>query len=111
MKVTNYRESEPIEEVVGVSRRDVITAEDGAPLFGMRIFEVEPGSSTPSHSHPFEHESFILSGKGVAVGEQGAVPITKESVIFIAPSEPHCFVNTGNEPLRFICVVPLQKKK
>ncbi len=110
MKVSSYRDSEPVEEVKGVSRRDVITADDGAPLFIMRVFEVGPDSSTPSHSHSWEHEVFILSGRGVVVGEQGAIPISKEGVIFVAPSEPHCFVNTSNEPLRFICVIPLQKE-
>ena len=109
MKVTSYRDKEPVEEVKGVFRRDVITADDGAPLFTMRVFEVEPGSSTPSHSHEWEHEVFILSGKGVLAGEQGAMPINKEGIIFVAPHEPHCFVNTGNEPLRFICVIPFQQ--
>ena len=110
MKVTNYRDTEPIEEVPGVSRRDVITADDGAPLFVMRVFEVEPGSSTPSHTHSYEHEVFVLSGKGVVVGLQGATPIGKESIIYVTPDEPHCFVNTGNEPVRFMCVIPLQKE-
>ena len=64
MKVSNYRDSQPTEEVQGVLKREVITASDGAPHFCMRVFEVEPGSSTPSHSHPWEHEVFILSGKG-----------------------------------------------
>ncbi len=110
MKVSSYRDEEPVEEVKGVFRRDIITAGDGAPLFTMRVFEVEPGSSTPSHSHEWEHEVFILSGKGVVASEQGAIPINKEGIIFVAPGEPHCFVNTGNEPLRFICVIPLQKE-
>ena len=51
MKVSNDRDSDSVEEVAGVSRRDIITADDGAPLFTMRVFEVEPGSSTPSHSN------------------------------------------------------------
>lgn len=110
MKVSNYLDAEPTQEVSGVAKRDVITADDGAPHFCMRVFEVRTSSSTPSHSHWWEHEVFILSGQGVVVGEQGATPIGKESVIFIAPNEPHCFVNTGNEPLRFICVVPLQQE-
>ncbi len=110
MKVINYRDIEPVEEVQGVLKREVITAEDGAPNFFMRVFEVQPGSSTPSHSHPWEHEVFILTGKGVVVGSQGAIPVAKEGVVFVAPDEPHCFVNTGNnEPFRFICVIPKQK--
>lgn len=108
MKVTNYLDVEPTQEVSGVVKRDVITADDGAPHFCMRVFEVRPGSSSPSHSHWWEHEVFILSGQGVVVGEEGATPIGKESVVFIAPNEPHCFVNTGNEPFRFICIIPLQ---
>jgi len=110
MKVNNYRDIEPVEEVQGVFKREVITTNDGARNFCMRVFEVGPGNSTPSHSHPWEHEVFILTGKGVVVGEQGATPIVKENVVFIAPNEPHCFVNTSNEPLRFICVIPLRQE-
>jgi len=28
-------------------------------------------------------------------------------VVFVAPNEDHCFINTGSGPLRFICVIPL----
>lgn len=109
MKISHYRDSEPVEEIPGVVKREVITAEDGAQNFTMRIFDIEPGSSTPSHSHPHEHEVFIVSGKGMVVGGQGATPINKDSVVFVAPNESHVFVNVGNEPLRFICVIPSQK--
>ena len=110
MKVSNYQDSEPVEEVDGVFKREVISAGDGAPNFCMRIFEVKSGSATPSHSHPFEHEIFILAGQGVIVSSQGATSVSKENVVFIAPEEAHCFVNTGSEPLRFICVIPLQQE-
>ena len=109
MKVIKYLDVEPIEEASGVAKREVITAEDGAPNFCMRVFDVRSGSSTPSHSHEWEHEIFILSGDGVVVGEQGATPIGRENVIYIGPNETHCLVNTGNEPLRFICLIPLHQ--
>ena len=109
MKVSKYLDVEPTQETPGVAKREVITADDGAPHFCMRVFDVRSGNSTPSHSHWWEHEIFILSGQGVVVGEQGATPIGKENVIFIAPNETHCLVNTSNEPLRFICVIPLQQ--
>ena len=108
MKISKYLDVKPTQEAPGVAKREVITADDGAPNFCMRVFDVRSGSSTPSHSHGWEHEIFILSGQGVLVGEQGAAPIVKENVVFIPPNETHCIVNTGNEPLRFICVVPLQ---
>ena len=107
MKVLSYLDAKPTEEVPGVLKREVITADDGAPNFAMRIFEVEAGSATPSHTHPWEHEVFVLTGRGVVVSEEGRTPIAKDSVIFVAPNEHHCFVNNGSETLRFICVIPL----
>jgi len=108
MKVSNYLDTKPVQERPGVVVRDVIGAEDGAPRFCMRVFEVEPGSSTTPHTHWWEHEVFVLSGQGAVAGEQGEIPIAKDSVIFIAPDEHHYFVNKGNEPLRYILLNPLE---
>ena len=107
MKVSSYLDTKPVQERPGVIKREVITANDGAPHFCMRVFEIEPGSSSPSHEHPWEHEIYILSGRGVAVGEQGETQIAKDSVIFVPPDEHHCLVNNGDETLRLICVIPL----
>ncbi len=107
MKVSKYLDTKPIQELPGVVKREVINADDGAPHFCMRVFDVEPGSSTPSHSHAWEHEVYVLSGRGVAVSGDKEIQIAKDSVIFIASNEHHCFVNNGNEILRFICVIPL----
>jgi quercetin dioxygenase-like cupin family protein len=106
MKVSKYLDKEPTQELPGVLKREVINADDGAPNFCMRVFEVGPSSSTPSHSHPWEHEVFVLDGQGVAVSQQGETPIARDSVVFVPPGEHHCFINNGNEVLRFICVIP-----
>ena len=107
MKVSKYLDTEPIQELPGVVKREVINTEDGAPNFCMRVFEVEPGGRTPLHSHPWEHEVFVLSGQGVVRSEKGETQIERDSVIFVPPDERHRFVNNGNEILRFICVIPL----
>jgi len=99
-------DTKPVEELPGVHKRVVIGEEDGAPNFCMRVFEVEPCSSTPSHSHPWEHEIFVLAGQGAAVSGQEETPIAKDSVIFVPPEEHHCFVNKGDGLLRIICVIP-----
>ncbi len=109
MKVANYADTQPTEEVPGVFKREVITARDGAPNFCMRVFEVKTGSSTPNHSHPWEHEVFVLAGRGVVESKEGESPIARGSVVFVAPDEQHCFRNTGNEVLRFICLIPIQE--
>jgi quercetin dioxygenase-like cupin family protein len=107
MRICSYRDIKPVPEVPGVTKREVITAADGAPTFCMRVFEIEPGSSTPSHSHAWEHEVFVLSGRGVALSEQGETPIARDSVVFVPPNEHHCFHNNGDEILRIICLIPI----
>ena len=107
MKVSNYIDIKPSQELPGVAKYDVITADDGAPNFCMRVFEIQPGSATPSHTHDWEHEVFVISGKGAVIGETGATEIGKGSVVFVAPNENHCFINKGNDPLRFVCLIPI----
>ena len=107
MKVSSYIDTKPVPELPGVTKREVINADDGAPNFCMRVFDIEPGSSTPSHSHWWEHEVYVLSGRGVVIGEQAETQIAKDSVIFVPPDEHHCFMNNGDEVLRIICVIPL----
>ena len=106
MKVNKYLDTEPVQEWPGVLKRVVIGADDGAPNFIMRVFEIEPGSSVPPHTHSWEHEIYVLSGQGVAVSEQGETPISKDSVVFVPPDEKHGLLNNGEETLRVICVIP-----
>ncbi len=107
MKVSKYLDTKPIQVLAGVVKREVITADDGAPHFCMRVFELEPGSSIPLHSHPWEHEIFVLSGQGAVLSEDGKTQVVKENVIFVPPNERHGFANNSNQPLRFICLIPL----
>jgi quercetin dioxygenase-like cupin family protein len=72
----------------------------------MRVFEVQPGASTPWHTHEWEHEVFVLAGKGEAVASNGKTPIAPGAAVFVAPGEQHQFVNSGTEVLRFICCIP-----
>ena len=107
MIVSSYQETKAVQELPGVVKREVVCADKGAPNFCMRVFDIEPGSSTPSHEHPWEHEIYVLSGQGVAVSEKGEIPIVKDNCVFVPPNEHHCFVNKGSEILRIICVIPI----
>ena len=102
MKVNQVKDTPPKEGHAGSVMREVITDRDGAPNFAMRVIEVPVGASSPSHSHDWEHEVLVLSGHAKVKGEKGESEITKDSVIYIAPNEHHCFENTGDEPLRFV---------
>lgn len=116
MKVFNYEDvkAEPMhgdEEAKGVSMRWLISDKDGAPTFAMRMVEVEPEGYTPFHTHPWEHEAFILQGTGVLVGKQGENPFSAGDVVFIPPNEHHNFKNTGKKVLQFLCLIPWPQKE
>ena len=108
MKVQYFEETsqDQVKGVPGVTVRWVINKSDGAPNFAMRVFDVQPGANTPYHTHPWEHEVFVLAGQGVAKGANGETPIAYGTVAYIPPNEEHQFVNTGDEILRFICLIP-----
>jgi quercetin dioxygenase-like cupin family protein len=95
-----------MEGATGVRMRMLIGPEDNATTFHMRHFEVAPGGHTPHHAHDFEHEVLILTGRGLGKSEQGDRPFKAGDVIFVPPDEKHQFVNTGDQPLTFICLIP-----
>jgi len=110
MLIRNYREVEEKiveeEEAKGVRMRRVIAEEDGAPHFIMRLFEVAPDGYTPLHSHEWEHEVFILSGEGEVTGSEGKRRVKKDDVVFVCGNEIHQFRNIGEQPFKFICLIP-----
>ncbi len=95
----------------GVRVRWLVDESMGAENFALRIFEVEPGGYTPAHSHPYEHEVYVLEGEGKLTLEGEEIPIKKGDAIFVPPDKGHQFTNTGSEKLRFICVVPLKTER
>ncbi len=91
-------------ERVGV--RWLISRQDGAEHFAMRLFEVEPGGHTPLHTHPHEHGVFVVEGEGVLVCEAAEHGFRAEDVIFVPGGQEHCFKNTGQSLLRLLCIIP-----
>jgi quercetin dioxygenase-like cupin family protein len=95
-----------MEGAVGVRMRIAIGEPHGAPNFIMRVFDVEPGGNTPRHDHVFEHEVFVLAGRGTLVEETGESPLAPGVVAFVPGGAIHQFRADPKEGLRFICVVP-----
>mgnify|MGYP001239139909 CR=1 FL=1 len=110
MKIIDYREAEiktySGNAPKGVTGRVVIGKADGAKNLCMRVFELEPGALTGKHSHEWEHEVFIHSGKGSILREGMWVPFAAENVIFIPGGEEHQLRNDGSDLLTFVCVIP-----
>ena len=110
---TAYSDVEAKEADEGASKlkvRWLITKEMGAPNFAMRLFEMEPNGNSPLHTHPWEHEVFILEGEGIVVAKDGEKKIKAGSVIFIAPNELHQIKNNSKKILKFLCLVPIRDK-
>lgn len=79
---------------------------DGAENFSMRQFEVAVGGFTPRHHHPYEHEVYVLEGEGTVAEGNKIHTIKSGDVLFVAPDEIHQFKNTGDTPLKFLCLIP-----
>jgi quercetin dioxygenase-like cupin family protein len=92
--------------VQGVTMRMMVGREDGAPSFSLRHFSVEPGGHTPRHSHNYEHENYILAGRGRIEYDGEFHEIGPGDVLFLEPNRTHQFVNIGDQRLEFLCLVP-----
>jgi quercetin dioxygenase-like cupin family protein len=95
-----------MEGAAGCHVRWLVDEQQGAPNFAMRQYEVAPGGYTPKHSHPYEHEVFVLEGSGVVLEGDVEHPLSAGKYVFVAPNEVHQFRNTGSAPLKFLCMVP-----
>jgi quercetin dioxygenase-like cupin family protein len=95
-----------MEGSAGCTVRWLVSESDGAPNFAMRRFEVAPGGYTPRHSHPYEHEVYVLEGEGEVFEGEQVHPLRPGVVVLVKPGEVHQFRNTGPAPLKFLCLVP-----
>jgi quercetin dioxygenase-like cupin family protein len=110
MKLGHYSEVElenvTMEGAEGAKIRWLISAKDGAPNFATRLFEVDPGGHTPFHTHSWEHENFIVEGEGALVTEEGDKPFKTGDFIYVPPQFKHAYKNTGDQVLKFLCIIP-----
>lgn len=86
--------------------RWVISEEQGAPNFEMRLFHLDEGMNTEWHQHPWEHEVFVVAGRGFVRSESGDMPLEPGSVVFVPQGEMHQFRAAPDHAIEFICVVP-----
>ena len=109
MKVKNCREvrAAPMVNEPGVTVRWLVSEQDEGPGFALRLYEMKAGATTTAQCHYWEHEVFVLSGRGVVVEEEGEIPLGEGDVVYVPPTERHQFVNNGDGMLRFLMVLPI----
>jgi quercetin dioxygenase-like cupin family protein len=76
--------------------------------FAMRIFKVKPSGKIGLHSHDWEHEIFILSGKGEIGTSKKSFKVKENTAIYIEPNVEHWYNNIGNNDLIFLCLIPIK---
>lgn len=92
----------------GATVQWLIGAQERAPHFGMRYFEIEPGGWTSLDSHEHDHGVMILRGRGRALLGDDEVELSFGDIVYVSPYELHQFRNFGPEPLGFLCVIPVK---
>lgn len=100
------------EKVVAEGAKDahiqwLISEKDNAPNFALRRLTVGPGGSTPLHKHDYEHETYVLSGKGELFFEGKKYELEPNKFAFIDANKIHQFINNGEKDLVFLCIIPL----
>jgi len=90
-----------------VTRQVLIGPDDGSENIIMRLFKIRSGGYTPHHKHNFEHVIKVLSGKGVAIAENGQEHrIQAGQSLFIQANDMHQFRNPYPQPFEFLCIIP-----
>jgi quercetin dioxygenase-like cupin family protein len=114
--VVNFKEREetPVDMAgcTDVYMRWLVGRRTGAKTYAMRHFEIKPGGQIPLHSHPEEHQIFVLDGAAQVIGGEQEQIAKKDDIVFVPSDLPHGYDNTkGTKSFRFICVIPLLNKE
>lgn len=83
-----------------------IGPEEGWEDHVMRIMTVEEHGNTPRHTHDWPHINYIISGQGTLLIDGEEHHVQQGACAYVPSGADHSFVNTGAEPLQFICIVP-----
>ena len=105
MKI-NYKNLPKEEISPGIFRIWIFDERAGTKNFFMRLFEIAPLKETQADKHPYEHEIFILKGKGTVEIDYDKFEVASGDAVYIAPNKLHQIRNTGDTLLQFICMVP-----
>lgn len=96
----------------GAQVRELTPAAAEAGL-ALDLWEIAPGGCSPRHSHPEEHQCYVLAGSGEYRGPDGApvLPLREGAACYIPPGERHEVRNTGATVLRVLVATPLAAER
>jgi len=95
----------------GVTRR-ILSGATGEPAqFQVRYFEVEPGGYTRLERHEHIHSVTVVRGRGYAIVGNDLHELRNLDHVYVSPMTLHQFVNDGDEPFGFLCIVDAQRDR
>lgn len=94
------------EGVHKVTKKVLISPQEGWEGWVMRLFELGAGGYTPRHSHDWPHINWIVSGKGTLYLDGQEHQIGAGDYAYVPNNVPHQFKAADNSGLSFICIVP-----
>ena len=101
-------EKEEITDLEGaknVEKEVLLGREEGVESFAMRRFTLNGNGNTPFHGHDWEHEVYVLSGRGKIRTKDEERELSAGDAIYVPSDEKHQFVS-DREGLTFLCLVP-----
>ena len=112
-KVTHYTNIEAKEfgpTAPGAKIRVLIDDEhDGAPFYKLRMIEIDPGGNSPDHSHPYEHENFVVEGRGQVKIDGVWHDLRPGDVVLVPADIQHQYRNAGESIFKFLCGIPVDR--
>ena len=100
------REDIPIEGATNAQMQWIFSKYDGTTEYSLRRFILKEQGSIPNHSHPWQHELFILSGEGVVTTDRREYHVRAGSAVYIPPGGEHGYRNEGADEFIFLCIIP-----
>lgn len=90
--------------------RFTLAGPPGVPArWELRYFELAPGGYSSLERHAHAHCIVVLRGRGEALVGPEVVPMLPLDLVVVPPDVPHRWVNTGDEPLGFLCPVDAER--
>jgi quercetin dioxygenase-like cupin family protein len=89
----------------GVTRHILSGSNDEPSTFQVRYFQVEPGGFTRLERHEHIHSVTVIRGRGYAIVGDTVHPIADLDHVYVPPMTLHQFVNEGDTPFGFLCIV------
>jgi quercetin dioxygenase-like cupin family protein len=99
------------EDVQGVVENWLIGKNENAQNFAVRYYEVDVGGFSHAEQHPHDHGVLILRGKAHVILGDEEFDVEPMDVIYIHPNHFHQLINTGDEPMGFLCIIPAHRPK